>query len=85
MKQFSYTIQDALGIHARPAGMLVKTAAGFESSVKVSSDGKQADGKKIMALMAMAVKTGQEASFEVEGPDEDAAAAALEEFMKKNL
>lgn len=85
MKQFNFTIQDDLGIHARPAGMLVRTAAGFESSVKLTNGSKEADGKKIMSVMALAVKKGQEVSFTVEGSDEDAAVAALEGFMKQNL
>lgn len=85
MKQFQYTIQDSLGIHARPAGMLVKTAAGFSSTIKVGNGTKEADAKKIIAVMSLAVKKGQEVSFTIEGEDEDAAAAAIESFMKENL
>lgn len=85
MKRFIYVIKDELGIHARPAGMLVKTAAGFDSKVVLSNGVKEADGKRIMAVMAMAVKQGQQITVTIEGPDEDAAAAALADFMEKML
>ena len=47
MKTFNYTIQDALGIHARPAGILVKQAAGYQSDVKITKGDKTADAKRI--------------------------------------
>ena len=85
MKEFKYTITDELGIHARPAGLLVKKAAEFASTVSVDNGTKKGDAKKTMSLMMMAVKQGQTVTFIIEGPDEDAAAQALEAFMKENL
>lgn len=85
MKEFSYTITDELGIHARPAGLLVKEAGKFSSSVSLSNGVKKGDAKKVMSLMMMGVKKGQTVTFTIEGDDEDAAAAALESFMKENL
>lgn len=85
MKEFEYTITDELGIHARPAGLLVKKAAEFASTVSVDNGTKKGDAKKIMSQMMMAVKQGQTVKFTIEGPDEDAAAQALEAFMKENL
>lgn len=85
MKEFKYTIQDQLGIHARPAGMLVKKAAGFKSAITLESGAKKADAKRIMAVMGMGVKHGQELTVRVEGEDEDVAAAEMEAFFKENL
>lgn len=86
MKQFTYTIQDAMGIHARPAGLLVKAAAAYKDTViKISSNGKEADVKRIMAIMSMGVKQGAEVTVTCEGGDEEAAAAAMETFFKENL
>ncbi len=85
MKEFNYTIKDALGIHARPAGELVKLAKTFASEVKVAKDGKEADCKKIFALMGLGVKKDQEVCFKVTGEDEEAASEALEQFMRENL
>ena len=85
MKQFNYTITDELGIHARPAGMLVKTVTPFQSKVTIDTGAKKADARRIMAVMGLGVKQGAELTFTVEGPDEDAAAEALETFLKANL
>ncbi len=85
MKEFRYVVKDQLGIHARPAGLLVKEASGFKSSVKLCCNGKEADAKRILAVMSMAVKKDNEVTFKIEGEDEEAAAAAIEAFMNANL
>lgn len=86
MKQFTYTIQDSMGIHARPAGLLVKAAAAFkDTTIEISSNGKKADVKRIMTIMSMGVKQGAEVTVTCEGADEDAAAEAMEKFFKENL
>ena len=85
MKEFQYTVTDACGIHARPAGLLVKTVKGFASSATLEKDGKSCDMRKLMALMGMGVKQGDEVTGQVEGPVEDAACEALEKFFQENL
>lgn len=85
MKQFSYTITDPEGIHARPAGEFVKAAKSFESKVTIAKDGKSADAKKIFGVMGLGVKQGQTIDVTVEGADEETAAASLEDFLKNNL
>lgn len=84
MKQFQYTITDPVGIHARPAGLLVKTARGFVSAITVEKDGRTA-AAKLMALMGMGIKQGDTVTVTVEGPDEAEAAAAMEKFFQENL
>ena len=85
MKEFKYVITDPEGIHARPAGILVKQAAGYQSSVKIAKGEKSADAKRILGVMGLGVKTGEEITITVEGADEDTAAAELETFFKENL
>lgn len=85
MKQFNYIITDPEGIHARPAGELVKAAKEFESKITLEKDGKSGDCKKIFTIMALAVKNGNEVTITCEGPDEDAAAAKMQEFMKEKM
>lgn len=85
MKSFTYTIQDELGIHARPAGMLAKATAAYKSVVTIDNGTKKADAKRLMAIMSMGVKKGHTVTVTVEGEDEDTAAAAMEEFFKTNL
>lgn len=85
MKSFDYTIQDELGIHARPAGMLAKAAAAYKSVVTIDNGAKKADAKRLMAIMSMGVKKGHTVTVTVEGEDEDTAVVAMEEFFKTNL
>lgn len=85
MKEFTYVITDEIGIHARPAGMLVKEAKAFVSKITLEANGKSADATKLMAVMSLGVKSGAEVVIKAEGEDEDAAIAKMEEFMKENL
>ena len=82
MKQFDYTIQEAVGIHARPAGLLVKEVKKYKSTVTVIKGDKSSNALKLMALMGMGVKCGDTVTVTVEGEDEDTAAPALEAFFK---
>lgn len=85
MRELKYVITDPQGIHARPAGELVKAAKGFEAAVQIEKDGKTADCKKIFSIMGLGIKTGQEITMTFEGNDEDAACEAIGKFMKENL
>jgi phosphocarrier protein len=85
MKSFKYTIKDELGIHARPAGMLVKEAKNYESKITLEANGKSADISRLMAIMALGVKQGVEVTITAEGVDEDAAIAGIEAFLQENL
>lgn len=85
MKEFNYTITDSLGIHARPAGVLVKEATKYQSEITIEKDGKSGDAKKIFSVMGLGVKCGQTITVKISGADEEEAAAAIESFLKKNL
>ena len=85
MKSFEYTITDPVGIHARPAGVLVKKIKEFTSTVNVIKGEKSVNALKLMALMGMGIKQGDTVKVTVEGADEETAAAAIEEFFKANL
>lgn len=85
MKEIKYTITDELGIHARPAGRLVKEASAFKSDIQVGHAGKMVDAKRVMGVMGLVMKQGDEMTMTFSGEDEDAAAAALETFLKENL
>ncbi len=85
MKEFQYVIQDPVGIHARPAGLLVRKAAEYKCQVTITSDGKSADAKKLLKLMSLGVKQGMEVTCTLEGEDEDAAYEGMQQFFKENL
>ena len=85
MRTFEYTIKDPLGIHARPAGMLVKTAKAYESEITVRHKEKIASGHKLLSLMGLGVKPGDKITVEISGPDEDKAEQGLRTFFETNL
>ena len=86
MKSFEYTITDPVGIHARPAGLLVKEVKSHpDSKVTVTKGDKTEEAKKLTALMKMGIKQGDTVTVKVEGGDEDAVCAAMEAFFKNNF
>lgn len=85
MKEFNYTINDPNGIHARPAGVLVKEVKGFESAITVWKGDASCDMKKLMKLMGMGIKQGDTITIKVEGPDEDAAVEAVKKAFEENF
>ena len=86
MKSFDYVITDPVGIHARPAGILVKEIKNYAgATVTVTKGDKTVNALKLMALMGMGIKQGDTVTVTVEGEGEEAVAAALEEFFKKSL
>ena len=66
MKKFSYTITDPVGMHARPASLLAKEIKNYKSSVTITKDGKTLDAGKVMMLMSMGIKCGEEVVIEVQ-------------------
>ena len=85
MKSFEYTITDPVGLHARPAGLLVKEIKKYSSTVMLTKGEKSVNALKLMAIMGMGVKQGDTVSVTIEGEDEETAAAAIEAFFKANF
>lgn len=85
MKQFEYVIKDELGVHARPAGLLVKFTKAFKSDIIVAKGEKQADAKKLIALMGLAIKQNEKITVKVSGEDEETAAAELKRYITEIL
>lgn len=85
MKQFVYTIKDAQGIHARPAGMLAKEAARFAAVTTIQRGEDKRQLTRLMMLMSMGIKQGDRVTVCAEGADEDAAIEALRAFFEANL
>ena len=85
MKEFQYTITDPEGIHARPAGELVKAAKAFTSSIKIVKRRKRRRLQKDFYDYGTGSKKDNEVTIRIEGEDEDAAFTAMEKFMKEIL
>lgn len=85
MKEFEYTITDEAGLHARPAGILVKEAKKYSSRITLSANGKECEATRLMSLMAMCIKCGTLVKVRVEGEDEQLCAEELKTFFENNL
>ena len=85
MYEFSYTIKDPVGIHARPAGLLSKEGKKYQSAITVDKDGTAVNVLKLMALMKLGVKCGETVNVKIEGEDEAVAGPAMEAFFNANL
>ena len=85
MTKTTATINVASGLHARPANMFIKTAAQFKSTIKVSKDGKEVDGKRLLAIMTLGVRQGESVEITADGDDEKEAIAALEAIIAKDF
>ena len=85
MKKFNYTITDELGIHARPAGMLAKTAKALDSEITITKEEKSVGASKLMMLMGLGIKQGDTISVTIIGGDEENSYNIMKEFFEKNL
>lgn len=85
MQEFSYTVKDKMGLHARPAGLLMKKALTFPCKVTLVKDGKEADAKKVFQIMGLDVRCGQEITLLTSGDREEEASRSLRDFFNKNL
>lgn len=85
MKEFSYIIQDPLGLHSRPAGILVKEAAKYSSAITLEREGSIANAKSIIHVMRLAVKNGDYIKISCCGEDEELASGALKSLLETSL
>ncbi|MDR1913465.1 MAG: HPr family phosphocarrier protein [Clostridiales bacterium] len=81
MKEFTYIIQDPAGIHARPAGMLIKKMQTFNSDITITKGAKTVSLKKLFALMGLAIKQNETITIKADGIDEDAAIDAAKQVI----
>ena len=85
MKELHVIIKDPLGLHARPAGQLVKLASGYECSITVVKDKKSVDAKKLFSVMSLGAKQGEKLIIQFDGADEKIAADKMENFVTSGL
>lgn len=78
-------VKNEVGLHARPAALFVKTANKFQSKIMVRNltrDGKAVPAKSILGILTLAVLCNHEIYVEAEGPDAEAAVAALKHLVE---
>jgi phosphocarrier protein len=85
LEEIKHVIKDEMGMHARPAGQLVKCCGGFKCDIQIGTSAKMANAKRIMAVMALALKHTDELTMTFDGPDKKEAAGALKSFLDDNL
>ncbi len=82
MKKKELLIENKLGLHARAAAQIVKSASAYSSKITLSKDGLDVDGKSIMGIMMLAAAKGSSVTIQVSGDDEGPALAGLEQLFK---
>lgn len=85
MKSFNYIIKDETGIHARPAGLLSKLAKSFKSECVLEKGEKKVNLEKLMQLMGLGIKQGDNIKITVNGEDEEEAFEKIKSFFEENL
>ncbi|MDE7311530.1 MAG: HPr family phosphocarrier protein [Eubacterium sp.] len=85
MVSFKFVVNDKMGLHARPAGLLVKEAAKCSGKVTIRKGEKTGDAKRIFNVMGLSIKANEEVEIMVEGDQEKEEAEALENYIKENI
>jgi len=78
MPEVRLVVTDPSGLHARPAARFVQAASRFVSRIVIRQDGREADAKSLIAILGLTIRPSSEITLASEGPDADAAIAALE-------
>ncbi|MBQ7412614.1 MAG: HPr family phosphocarrier protein [Clostridia bacterium] len=85
MREFTHMVSVENGLHARPAGALANCAKRFKSSIKIKTQAKEADAKRLLSVMSLGATRGTELHFIIEGEDENEAEKALSDFCAEHL
>ena len=85
MRSFKFTIEEKNGLHARPAGMISSESKKFKSQITIKNGEKEADGKRLLSVMALGARLGSTLEFIIDGEDEEIAEAAIRSVLERIL
>lgn len=85
MTEAEFVIPNTLGLHARPAAALAQELGRFKSSVLISKNGVEVNGKSVMGLMLLAAECGAKLKIRVEGPDEESVLESIRRLFEKKF
>lgn len=85
MREFNFTVTDSLGLHARPAGIIVKESGKYSSKINVIHNGKIADAKCIFSVMGLMAQHGDTVTVRIQGEDEEKASERIEKVFQTYL
>ncbi len=83
MANKTFVIIDEAGMHARPTSIVVQEATKFKSEITIEFNGKNANLKSIMSVMALVIKNNQQITINAVGEDAEEALASIEKVMKE--
>jgi len=79
------TVTNRAGLHTRPASMIVRTAAQFDSDFFIQKDGYEINGKSIIGVMTLAAEQGSTLTLVLDGDDEQEAATAISTLFEEGF
>ena len=79
------TVNNEVGLHARPATYFIQKANEFKSGIWVEKDERRVNAKSLLGVLSMAITTGTEVTLIAEGPDEEAAVKTLAQMLVKDI
>ncbi|MGL4363379.1 MAG: HPr family phosphocarrier protein [Cellulosilyticaceae bacterium] len=82
MTQITCTVKEASGLHARPAGVIAKTAAGFGCAITLEKDGKSVDAKRLLSILSLAAKQNDQIIVTATGEQEAEAVEAIKNVIE---
>ena len=85
MQKINHRIRDEQGLHARVAGVLVKEAAQHSCAIHLGTREKMVDAKKILGVMCLSLKSGQQMIMSFDGEDEEESAVFFSRFLTENI
>lgn len=85
MQTFDFIIKDEAGIHARPAGLLVKKVSSLSSTITLTKDEKSVNASKLFAVMSLGVKCGDKITINISGEKEAEDAQIIKDFFAENF
>ena len=79
------TVENSVGLHARPATFFIQKANSYKSSVWIENSDRRANAKSLLGVLSMGITKGTRISIIAEGPDEEEAVKALTEMLVKEI
>ncbi|HYB98218.1 MAG TPA: HPr family phosphocarrier protein [Candidatus Limnocylindrales bacterium] len=80
-----FVVSNQLGLHVRAAAMVVRTVTPFQSTITIRTDSGSADARSVLDLLTLSANKGTKVTVAAEGPDADAAVAALGDLIMRNF
>lgn len=85
MKKLNVIVKSESGLHARPAGLLVRLTKQFRSNIEIEKEGTRVNAKSIMGILSLGTSKGDTLTIMADGDDEGNAITALEDLFVNKL